>query len=558
MLAQFIAAELGPVVEETGPARPRVRKKDTRIRKGRIRAKDTRSGRCRKGRLDLRSIVNRLAHPFLAIMGRDSGTDATGAQNYLYLAAREADDDSTQYIIDKGCPLSTGECLEFIASLPRHKVIVGFKFGHDIGLFMRDWPADKRARLLDPNGKQAYRETTWHGGYGVQYIPGQFFSVARRKPGPDDYAIKGSTRTIHNVNAFFQQPFAKVVETWGDPTADELSAVKYLKTEILHAATLSDAQRKEAMTGCKLLARTMQNFRGMVMTGDGDLGELGVSLLPNQWRGPGHLANAVLQSLGIPKRSELPARDPAFTSAAVSAFSGGRMEISRTGLIDGPVYAYHLNSAYPAAYRRLPCPRHTRWHKLDTPQPQPGALYLARASFDHAPNTRWGTLPAHHPNQLLCYPLAGSGWYWSPEIEAAKAQRGVKVELLEVWQAEQCCSCAPFAAVEEIYAYRKRVEAGDAKRGTPIKLAMNAVYGKFCQRIGNAPFYDPVAAGLITSLIRAELPKAIARDPDAVHMVLTDCVYSARRLDLPITDNLGDWRETKHNSNIFIAQPGFY
>ncbi len=46
------------------------------------------------------------------------------------------------------------------------------------------------------------------------------------------------------------------------------------------------------------------------------------------------------------------------------AYYGGRFEITRTGLLDQPVYEYDIGSAYPDGMRYLPCLEHGRWEKV--------------------------------------------------------------------------------------------------------------------------------------------------------------------------------------------------
>jgi hypothetical protein len=84
-------------------------------------------------------------------------------------------------------------------------------------------------------------------------------------------------------------------------------------------------------------------------------------ILPRWWSGAGWLAAALLDKHGVPKRSlsareiaaqaekkpsknlkpmgsRRPERDREFEVAANLAYYGGRFEVSRLGLIPGPVY----------------------------------------------------------------------------------------------------------------------------------------------------------------------------------------------------------------------------
>jgi DNA polymerase type B, organellar and viral len=382
---------------------------------------------------------------------------------------------------------------------------------------------------------------------------------ARLVRGPSGFkieAIAGTQRVINDVSRFFQKPFAKVIRDFTSATEDKIAAIEKMKVERQSFEINTPEIREYNLDECRLLAETMRNFRAIVIEGDARLKEKmpdsGISMLPKYWQGSGSIAARLLESSGAPKRQALPERDHGFEKMAERAYYGGRFEISRTGLVPGPIYAYDVNSAYPAAMLQLPCPLHTSWHRVR--EPSPGALYLAGLTFSHPRDNLWCSLPFRTPDHWIHNPVNGSGWYWSPEIEAARLL-GAKVKLHEVWQAQIGCECEPYAAIETCYEYRQ--EVGKSAKGYPIKLGMNSLYGKFAQRVGARPFYDPVAAGLITAITRAQLIRAIALDPSAVIMVATDAVYSTRPLALDLNGTLGSW-EKKQHSDIFIVQSGVY
>jgi DNA polymerase type B, organellar and viral len=240
-----------------------------------------------------------------------------------------------------------------------------------------------------------------------------------------------------------------------------------------------------------------------------------------------------------------------FGNMMIEAYYGGHFEISRTGYIGQPVWEYDINSAYPAAMSGLPCALHTAWQKV--PHPGPG-LYCAEIEFAHNETNLWAGFPFRTQSGHLYWPLAGSGVYWSPEIEAAQSL-GAEVKFREVWQAVKCCDCKPYSFVEPLYEFRKSL--GKGNEGYPIKLGLNAMYGKLAQRKGAQRYYNLIHAGLITAITRAKLLSAVAHNPEAVIMLATDAVYSLAPLPLPVSKQLGDW-EAKERPDMFIVQPGLY
>jgi hypothetical protein len=203
---------------------------------------------------------------------------------------------------------------------------------------------------------------------------------------------------------------------------------------------------------------------------------------------------------------------------------------------------------------QLPCPLHTRWeHEPRTNRLPKDSLYLAKVSFSH-PDGPWCGLPFRQKGTLF-WPLQGTGWYWSPEIEAAQRHLQADIIIHDLWIAHQTCDCQPFGWVDALYEKRRRL--GRKTRGYPVKLGLNSLYGKMAQRCGRGPYHDVVSAGLITSITRARLIEAIGQDPQSVVMVATDAVFSTRPLSLDIGDKLGQWEE-KVWPDLFIAKPGVY
>ena len=250
-----------------------------------------------------------------------------------------------------------------------------------------------------------------------------------------------------------------------------------------------------------------------------------------------------------------PPRDEDFELAANHGYYGGRFEVSRIGLIPGPVYQYDLRSAYPAAMRFLPCPLHTHWTHRSIARSLPtNKLYLARVVFEH-PDGPWCGLPFRRKDGGLFWPFEGTGWYWSREIEAAQRSLGAKIRPIAAWIADQRCDCALYDWVEDVFEQRKLL--GSKTRGYPLKIALAALYGKLAQRTGHAPFHDAVDAGLITATTRAQLVDAIGHDPDAVVMLATDALFSTRPLPLAVGEGLGQW-EMNEWPDLFVVQPGVY
>jgi hypothetical protein len=170
------------------------------------------------------------------------------------------------------------------------------------------------------------------------------------------------------------------------------------------------------------------------------------------------------------------------------------------------------------------------------------------------PDGPWCGFPFRQRGNLF-WPLQGTGWYWSPEIEAARLHLRADIILRDLWVVRQECNCQPFKWVGDLYEERRRL--GSDTRGYPLKIGLASLYGKMAQRCGRGPYHDVVSAGLITAITRARLTEALGKGPDSVVMQATDAVLITRRLSLDVGEKLGQWEE-KVWPDLFIAQPGVY
>ena len=522
------------------------------------REKEREGRRCRK---KLRS--------FMAIDGEGGGTDALGRQNYFLMIASGQTSGEERILHREGKPLSTRDCLEFILSLPPDPILVGYGFGYDATQILRSIKPPTLRQILNPRqGKNGPCYTYW-GDYAIVYQQGQYFRVARiDRSGRKPAIVKGSCRTVNEELGCFQCPFIKAITNWNIGTDEERSVIAENKTRRDEFGQLTDEIIRYCKLECRHLAMLMTEFREVCKAA-------GIS--PQQWRGPGWLASALFEKHGVPKRPltakeaaalaerkqsknpkarELrrPERDRQFEVSANLGYYGGRFETSRIGFIPGPVYQYDIRSAYPAAKLQLPCPLHTRWeHQPHAKRLPENRIYLAKVSFSH-PDGPWCGLSFRQRGSLF-WPLQGTGWHWSPEIEAAQRCLHADIILRDLWIARKECDCQPFRWVGDLYEERRRL--GSNTRGYLLKLVLASLYGKMAQRCGRGPYHDVVAAGLITAITRAQLIEALGQDPHSVVMLATDAVFCTRPLSLDVGEKLGRWEE-KVWPHLFIAQPGVY
>jgi len=499
--------------------------------------------------------------PFTGCDGEGCGKDEHGRQLYMLFRMGERE-------LFTGQHLRTEELLNFICDHPANEILVGFAFGYDVTMILRDLPESQQRRLFAPkNFSEGFSPFVWYKDFNIDYLPRQYLKVSRvrierMEDGKEKRtAIKGSQRTIYETFGFFQKSFVKVIGEFDVGSASERVSVAADKERRGDFTEIGRRESDYCALECEMLAELMEKLRGYCHA---------AGIIPRSWNGAGKLASALHKLHETPKGAEIAATVPReVLDFANMAYYGGRFEITRTGSIKEKVYEYDIRSAYPDAMRRLPCLLHGTWQKADRKQLARLAgnadgrhgidpLFITGCTFKPAGKNRpvLGGLPIRSKEGHLYWPSQGGGVYWSCEIASAK-RLGYAITYKDGWVYTSNCDCKPFAWVEPLFEYRKSI--GGSGPGYPIKLGINSLYGKLAQRKGNGSYNNMIWAGLITALTRSKLNDAIfSVGPDRVIMVATDAVYSLDPIrDLDVGDRLGQW-EGAELDGLFIVQPGLY
>jgi DNA polymerase type B, organellar and viral len=369
--------------------------------------------------------------------------------------------------------------------------------------------------------------------------------------------------TVHDTGTFFQMSFVRTLRIWfpePEYTAviDSIEEGKALRNDI---TVMNDYERLYNRREVVMMARLMERFRDM-------LEECEIPL-PKSWQGPGNIAASVFRKYEIPKRASrgdvIPGKHltiaidyPAVVRAANNAYYGGRFEPPMIGTIPGPIHQYDIRSAYPAMYGSLPCLVHGTWaHRHKRASTAIHSFGLVRFTHPHPENQHLGPFPVRRPDGSIVFPLEGEGWYTGAEMREAR-RNGFQLEWLDGWEYQQRCNCAPFHFVPDMY--RQRQEAGHPHRKVVLKLALNSMYGKLAQSIGDPVYSNPVWASLITGTVRAQLYHAavsVNGGADVV-MLATDGIFTRSKIpSLSLSSRLGDWEYEQH-PDMLVLQSGVY
>jgi hypothetical protein len=539
-----------------------------------------------------RKTEKRQTLPFVGCDGE--GTSYRGEHAYALLRIGDKE------LFKGGRRLLTPECLTFILQAPPRSeaLLVGFAFEYDIANILRDVPMrrekedvpSRMERLLnldDPDRDRFSDPWTWvtfdgYPEFGLSYLPrhhlkvcyaekysrwrslrtGKLFDEPQRGAVEETWrrSVAGSIRIIEDTFGLFQASFLRAIQNW-DVGREHWKVIERNKAKRSSFREITPAIREYNRIECELLSRMMGDLREATIAAGIDL---------KDWDGAGRIATVMLKSNNMLRRKELEKRtQKGLLEMAHAAYYGGRFEITRIGQIDKPVLEVDINSAYPAGLQTVPCPLHGKWRLTAADKLQSllsgtrsqEATFVAPVRFSHPKSTFLCGLPFRQEKSgALMWPLEGRGTYWSVELRSALKLGCRAVVEAPGWLYERACDCQPYAWLRDTYERRKAL--GKDRKGIPLKLGINSVYGKRAQRIGGAPWQSPIDAGLATAWTRAQINHAIhSAGARNVVMIATDAVYVADHEfdpdDPAFGDGLGQWTMTIH-PRLFISQPGIY
>ena len=476
-----------------------------------------------------------LTHFMGLTFGPDGITEAKGiAQPYVLLAHSKGEHIRSEFPYS----LSTRDCFEFILDTKvkyPNSIFVGFGFNYDINQLLADVPDEVLERMIE-NDKGSYS----CGGYWVEWRPGKHLIIKHRKT--------RRSAIIYDVFGFFQMSFLKACKEYlgeDDPDLAFIEQGKEKRSEFSwdEIDEFIIPYNKLELT---MLVRVMNQLRQ-------NLWDVGIH--PSQWHGPGAIADAVFRKYHVPIDRTAPKE---ILDASQYAYAGGRFEQFRLGRYAGRVYEYDIHSAYPAAALKLPDLTDGSWEYVESYERGAfGVYYIEYCDGAEKADRYVRPQPLFHRSEdgSISYPPEVQGWYWAPEA-------GLVVDSIKYGfifrPASQAC---PFTFVEDLYDERRALKAAGNPTQRAIKLILNSLYGKLAQTIGgrNGPpsWHQLEYAGYITSYTRAMIYEAITLNPGAIIAAETDAVFSIEPLDLPCTDELGDWERKEHEGIVYL-QSGFY
>lgn len=444
------------------------------------------------------------------------------------------------YCLENKQGITTIEALEFLWRLgsnrhlrKRNTTFVGYFFSYDVEMICKDLPNKIKQRLFNPRlilDKKTggfKKDRIYYKEYELTYIKRKYFSVRR----------KGMTQngiTIYDASGFFtgfpDRSFVGVLQQMQIEVPMEISHGKEARSNF----SWQDYPdiKKYCLLECSKLVELMEKIYTMCEV---------VGLVPKRWYGSSALANYALSKWKIRdfmRRTVQENMSGHFWDAITRAYFGGRIEAFKLGTFEN-IFAYDINSAYPAAIALLPATREN--HFIYTTKFRPGfAIWHVRFRFPKSLHI--GVFPFRLSDGSIKFPLRGEGYYWNPEVELAIKKWPQYVDVIEGYYLQDNKKETPFKKLfPQLYKERAKYKARGDLTHFVIKIVLNACYGKFAQKVGRADYKNFTWAGWITSYTRARLREAIIGKENSVIAFSTDGIYTLKKLKLKESPALGDW-----------------
>lgn len=487
----------------------------------------------------MQTFIDSKNKPFISWDG-EGWSDVDGEHRYMLLQS------STGAYIDAP-RLTSLQCLEMLLKVAgenpgvNHVIYGG---GYDATHILRDLPLELIAQLKDNNKIKWFVEesaTTRQNYFTINYLPHKWLEIS----GFDWNKRRQQHIKIFDVMTFFQSSFIKALDSRHIAVPDIIRSGKASRADFTYNDI--DEIREYCQQELELLVILCNKLRG-------EFDEAGIWV--TQFHGPGAVASALFKEHDIRKAMQAPT--PEIERAAQHAYFGGHFEQYQAGHYEGPVWLYDINSAYPYHIQQLPTMAGAKWEYTTKYDPTVMGMWFCSYEDDSNDYIKPHPLPWRGKGGIVGFPAHNIGvWVWHPEAKfATTVHHG--------WVLTPANDSKPFEWVGEMYTRRRQWQREGRGGERALKLGLNSLYGKTCQRVGGNEKYGGRPqwhqlewGGLVTSSTRAQLMDAVRLAPDKIIAVETDSIMSTVPLDLNIGTGLGQWGLTKYDWVTYV-QSGIY
>jgi hypothetical protein len=423
-------------------------------------------------------------------------------------------------------------------------VFVGYVTTYDLNMIMRDLDDDTLRTIHSQDDKDF---VPWKD-YEILYIPRKIFRLRRKGDNR-----RSTSFTLYDVFTFFGGSFINACRGFLGSVPSHIVRGKKQRSTF-RASDLKEIERYNQLE-VEYLVKLCEKLQTIFSSQGIDL---------KKWHGPGAVAEYVLGSKMIDIHKDYPTYKEYHAPCGLweawdCAYYGGRFENMGIGSFQD-VNTYDINSAYPYALSQLKTLAYaSEWNHVNNPRGahQYGTQAVFLVEWNVPKTVPFGPLPWRDRQGRIFYPTNGLGWYWFPEVVAARKMFGSAIKLREVWFQNEGQPSKFTTEIPRIYKQRSKLKEAKNPGEYALKIALNSIYGKLAQRVGNSPFRCIPWAGWITSQSRAMLLSASLGRESSILAFATDSVFTREKIPLRCSNKLGDWK-LEHADQLLILMNGVY
>lgn len=372
-----------------------------------------------------------------------------------------------------------------------------------------------------------------HGDYKISLANGKKLTISKG----------GKSLTLYDIYSFFKPTSLRsAVKQWLDKDLPLLD-----RTEFNAMPILEQGELEQLKTHAEIELSAIHELAVKLNT---ELEKININL--QSYHGATAVMNAILGKAKAKSQFHNYKFKRQFSpenwKAINQAFYGGRAEQFKIGTVNN-VKVYDINSAYAFASSFLPVML-TKFHFVKQWKSEPFSIWFCEYDFTDI-NPYFGLLPNRDVGNAIRYKLRGSSYFWQPEVSFILQHYPNCINIKKGFVLDY--ERAPFTKFVELF-YRLRVEL--QQQNNPLekvlKLALAALYGKFCQHNGKSPFYNLSYAGFITSVARRQLLEATLGNESATACFLTDAIHTTAKLNVPVSNELGEYKLTEYEKVVYL------
>jgi hypothetical protein len=413
----------------------------------------------------------------------------------------------------------------------RNKRLVFYSIRFDIDSALKYLPVEVLTAL------RRHNHVKWRD-YKIHRIVGKRFRVQYKK--------KHSTN-CYDMLAFYRGSLFNAIKTYLNPPVEEIKRLKAMKDARDSLFDLySRPKIREYCIADALYTERLANLLSNKFYESFNFN------LPNPYS-IAHLAKCVMKNTcNIPKLALIPFN---ILEQAYRCYYGGWFEIFYRGAFD-KLWKYDINSAFPYEMRNLLDVTKGEWRETNQlHEDAEYGFYKTLVNIDR--RTHISPLSFRTLNENIYRPVGK--WiadYTKDELQLLQSLKNCDYEIINGWE---------FYPHEEIYPFKDyvdnmcklKMEALDPVHRYLYKTISVSSYGIFAETTGGKMglLFNSVYASIITAKCRCKIFK---EHKDNIVWYASDCILSKEPLNLPVSNNIGDWKLEANGEKGLVVMNGTY